>query len=114
MIVNKYARKPFYVDAVQVTAENMAEVAQWCGGRVETTVEINSHSFIKVKVKRPISARQTKAFIGDWVLKAGAGYKVYTAEAFDKSFDALTIREQKAPVFLNAVESAVDAITAEV
>jgi hypothetical protein len=29
-----YMRIPFYVDAVRVTEENMAEVAEWAGGNV--------------------------------------------------------------------------------
>lgn len=115
MIVNKYARKPFYVEAVQVTAENIQEVAKWCSGQVYHVAEANGdHTFIKVKVKRPLSARQTKAFVGDWVLKAGTGYKVYTSDAFDKSFDTLTIREQNMPEVLNAIEDVVDTVTAEV
>ena len=93
MIVNKYARKPFYVEAVQVTAENIEDVAKWCGGQLIKGTEANPHAYIKVKVKRPLSARQTKAFHNDWVLKAGTGYKVYTADAFDKSFDTLSVRE---------------------
>ena len=92
--IYKYGRKPFSVGAVQVTSENMAEVAKWCGGRVQNMVEdgvdsVAGTKYIKVKVKRPLSARQTKAFIGDWVLQAGTGFKVYTDPAFQKSFDLL-------------------------
>lgn len=30
----KYRKKPIVIDAVQVTRENVADVAKWCGGRV--------------------------------------------------------------------------------
>lgn len=80
----KYARKPFDVDAVQVTAENMDAVAKWCQGEVQTD---GDQKFIKVRVARVLNERQTKAYVGDWVLYAGAGYKVYTEKAFKKSFD---------------------------
>lgn len=83
----KYARKPFEVEAVQVTATNMEEVAQWCDGSVQ---QENGNTFVKVNVARVLNERQTKAFIDDWVLKAGNGYKVYTPKAFSKSFDKLT------------------------
>jgi hypothetical protein len=83
----KYIRKPFEVDAVQVTADNMSEVANWCGGEVLTD---NGNNFVKVSVERFLNERQTKAFNGDWVLKAGTGYKVYTPKAFSKSFEPLT------------------------
>jgi len=31
-----YVRREYVVEAMQVTQENMAEVAEWCGGSVET------------------------------------------------------------------------------
>lgn len=85
-----FVRKPFYVDAVQVTSENMAEVAEWCNGAVRDIKNQDgsvSSQYIKVQVSRAITDRQTKAFAGDWVLKAGSGFKVYTPKAFEKSFD---------------------------
>jgi hypothetical protein len=84
METSKYARKPFTVDAVQVTDENIMEVAQWCSGEV---VVDDSGKHIKVRVARVLNERQTKAYVGDWVLYAGTGYKVYTAKAFTKSFE---------------------------
>ena len=82
---HKYNRKPFSVDAVQVTADNIHEVAKWCMGKVET--ENDGRLYIKVKVRRPLTDRQTKAYIGDWVLYAGTGFKVYTDRAFTGSFE---------------------------
>lgn len=83
----KYARRPFYVDVVEVTEENMTEVAEWCGGKVR---DDKDEPFIKVRVRRPLHDRQTMAFVGDMVLKAGTGFKVYTAEAFEKNFEELS------------------------
>lgn len=80
----KFVRKTFVVDAVEVTAENMEEVAKWCGGDVRTK---DGQKYIRVRVYRPIGDRQTQAFVGDRVLYAGTGYKVYTPGAFEKSFD---------------------------
>lgn len=81
---HKFARKPFYVDAVRVSETNMEEAAKWCEGEIHTNEE---GRFIKVTVHRPLTERQTQAFVGDWVLFAGSGYKVYTPKAFDKSFE---------------------------
>lgn len=93
--IRKYARKALYVDAVEVTEENMAELAEWCKGQVRTqTIEKNGVSseekYVKVKVHRALSVRQTKAFVGDWVLSTPTGFKVYPPRAFDKSFDKVT------------------------
>lgn len=83
MQTTKFTRKPFEVDAVQVTAENIDEVAKWCQGEVTTE---DGQPCIKVRVLRALNERQTKAFVGDWVLYAGTGYKVYIDKAFKKSF----------------------------
>lgn len=84
---SKFARKPFLVDAVQVTAENMEEVARWCRGAVIGAADTPGDLFIRVKVHRPASPRQTEAHVDDWVLYAGTGFKVYNPIAFEKSFE---------------------------
>lgn len=83
----RYTRKPFDIDAVRVTADNITEVAQWVDGDIRTD---DVGQYIKVRVHRPASERQTKAYIGDWVLYAGTGYKCYTPAAFNKSFDKIS------------------------
>lgn len=88
--IKTFRRKPLFVDAVIVTAENMAEVASWCGGKVKTDDSdepTKGQQYIKVKVKRPLNDRQTRAYIDDRVLKAGASFKVYTPKAFEVSFE---------------------------
>jgi hypothetical protein len=92
----KYRRKPFFVEAVQVTQDNLEAVASWTGGKVQTldaVAEKNQNApYVKVNVPRAVTERQTQAFIGDWVLKAGSGFKCYTDKAFKKSFD---LREEQ-------------------
>ena len=78
-----YVRKPFEVEAVEVTAENIEEIKDWCEG----TLDSDNRPFIKVKVARALNERQTKAYPGDWVLYAGTGFKVYTAKAFHRTFE---------------------------
>ncbi len=84
----KYVRKPLFVDAVQVTAENMVEIANWCQGKIENydADQVNT-KYIHVRVHNPKNVRQTKAFVGDWLLYTERGYKVYTQKAFTNSFD---------------------------
>lgn len=94
MQTEKYARKPFYVDAIQVTLENVFEVAEWCQGDVVDLLDGNDEkadAYIKVRVHRPLNERQTKAYVGDWVLYAGTGYKVYTKKAFEASFETVKV-----------------------
>lgn len=88
METSKYVRKSFDVDAIRVTDDNIEEVAQWCGGTIEAphALSLEEDKHIKVRVRYPISERQTKAFVGDWVLNSGRGFKVYTNNAFNKQF----------------------------
>lgn len=88
--IRTFRRKPLFVEAVTVTAENMEEVAAWCGGRIrvdDSDEPTKGQNYIKVKVKRPLNDRQTRAYIDDKVLKAGASFKVYTPKAFEVSFE---------------------------
>jgi hypothetical protein len=88
MQTKKFARKPFLVDAVRVTSENMEEVAKWCGGEVLTEKRGNRMvKFIQVHVSRALNERQKKAPVGDWVLYAGKSFKCYTSKAFDDCFE---------------------------
>ena len=104
----KYARKPFIVDAVPVTAENIHEVAKWCLGEVREN-RLNGDDaekalYVKVRVLRPLNERQTKAFIGDWILHAGTGFKVYTGKAFESTFDR-ALEDDYDKVFTNPADS---------
>lgn len=87
----QFVRKSFPVEAVQVTPDNMKDVAKWCVGQIMSDGEKEGHlsrEYIKVRVAYPINERQTQAFLGDWVLKSGKSFKVYTNSAFEKSFEA--------------------------
>jgi hypothetical protein len=90
--VRKYVRRPFAVEAVEVTKDNLRDVARWCGGRVRTSGEEDpahkGEKYIHVLVKNPLNDRQTRAYVGDWVLSAKAGFKVYTPKAFTSAFEA--------------------------
>jgi len=89
----KAVRRPFEVDCVQVTSENMEEVAEWCMGNLNITDKADK--FIKVRVHSPLTERQTKAFAGDWVLYANKGFKVYTEKAFNNAFELEEFAEVK-------------------
>jgi hypothetical protein len=81
--ISKFMHKPVFVEAVQVTAENMEAIADWCGGAIQKSGE---NVFIKANVPGAKSNRHTKAFAGDWVLKTDHGVKIYTPKAFEFSF----------------------------
>lgn len=91
----KFVRKPFAVEAIEVTEQNMRAVSRWCNGQIRNVdaeifggkPEDKKVRCIVVPVKRPLSERQTMAQVGDWVVQQGRGHKVYTPNAFAQSFD---------------------------
>lgn len=91
----KYIPKPVEVLAVQVTTDNMEDVALWCAGDVRTMAAReagDNHAaneefrYVKVKVWKPQKIDQTQAKIGMWVIKRGANFKVYTDQAFKNNY----------------------------
>lgn len=99
----RFTRVPFPVDAVQVTEDNLEELAAWTDGEVKTakrsirdengkpTGEKETAQYVKIDTHRPLNERQTRAFVGDWVLKSDSGYKIYTAKAFDSCFTPVEV-----------------------
>ena len=86
----QYIRKPLYVAAVRITNGNFEEIAAWCQGEIlqeEVPGSMVGKKYIHVRVHNPKNTRQTKAFVGDWLLYTERGYKVYTNKAFLASFD---------------------------
>lgn len=99
IVTEKYIRKPLIVDAVQVTADNFAEIAKWCSGEILNNDETEpgdgvvnpGGQFIRIRVSMPKNVRQTRAYVGDWVLWAErGGYKIYTQRTFEEAFDKHT------------------------
>ena len=91
----KFLRKPLVVEAVQLTEENFEALAKWCQGDINnnddsSVTKLNpGGQHIRVRVHNPKNPRQTKAFVGDWILYTDRGYKIYTKKAFGASFDLI-------------------------
>lgn len=83
----RYERIPFEVDAIRITDNNFHDVARWCGGNVITILEDGvEKKCIKVRVRRRINIRQTRGFVGDWILRSNGGFMVYLDAAFSDCF----------------------------
>lgn len=79
-------KKDVFVQYVQVTEENIGELAKWCGGSVRLQGDAKRYIFLN-SVLLPIAPRQKQAFVGDFVLKSPAGFKFFTERGFRKSFE---------------------------
>lgn len=86
--IKQYTPKQVPVMATQITSDNMGEVAEWCSGeiRTEAVSETTTQNYIKVPAYRAMNERQTKGYLGDWILKRGETIKVYTDNAFRKGY----------------------------
>lgn len=88
--IMQYVRKPFPVQAVRVGPENINDIVDWCKGKLD--VDQGGAQYIQVDaVRNPITPRQSKAYLGDWVLLTGTSFKVYTDKAFKKSFEQSSV-----------------------
>lgn len=109
-----FIRKPLFVDAVRITGANFDEIAAWCQGEVQQDEmpDGTGKKFIRVRVHNPKNPRQTKAFVGDWLLYTERGYKVYTNKAFHASFDEVKPKIQDVPRnYVMGVETVLPGIT---
>lgn len=89
MKTQKFERKPFTLEAVQVTPDNIEEVAEWCNGEILENRDKGEHmsrKYISAKTTNPRDKRQSQAYLGDWVTKSGRSFKFYTPTAFAKNF----------------------------
>lgn len=106
-----YVRKPFTVQAIRVTENDMYQISLWCEGEVKNMGEHDGRfgPFIEVKVLNPQRDRQKQAFAGDWILKSDQGFKVYTNAAFEKSFDSASAHAQAmGEIIRNEASSLID------
>lgn len=89
-LFESFVRKQFPVEAVRVDPLNIKEVAAACHGQIRhdgSKENQFSRDYIKVRVLLPLNDEQTKARIGDWVVRQGRSFKVYKDSAFRKTFE---------------------------
>lgn len=86
MTVQRYGRRPNYVDAIQVTEDNAVEVAEWADGHITRDPQTG-----KLAIRLPQS--KIPACVGDWIVRDhmpdGLGpARAMLANVFDWAFAA--------------------------
>jgi hypothetical protein len=105
----KAVRKPFPINYVQVTLENIGEVATWCKGAVEkreqrmlgTTVEL---PVIKIKGQGDQRNKTFDATLGCYVVEFKGSFRIYKPAQFDASFDLVPDTEDLMAMAQDAVD----------
>lgn len=74
--------------AVRVTEENMKEVAEWCGGYIETSAlfERSIIPYVTFPVRRGTRETTDYAFVGQWVVHADERFASYKHARFMGKF----------------------------
>lgn len=85
----QYNRRQFRVTAARVSVLNIEELARWtngvlCEGDKDGQL---SRYFIKVRTGSPSNSRIDEAHVGDWIVKRGRQFQVYSDRAFRKTFE---------------------------
>lgn len=76
-----YIRKPFRVEAIEVTRENIHEISLMTGDLVE---EEGQEPYIQVDRKKVVNLFRIK--VGFMLTRMGSNLRAYTREAFDETF----------------------------
>lgn len=91
MDMKQYFRKPFEVNAVEVTPDNAEQVAEWCGG----TVALGEYKHSKYRIQLPVvkvpgtgpnKGKYVDARIGYFVVEHNRSFRVYRPKQFEETF----------------------------
>lgn len=91
MLTEKYNRRPFPVEAVQVAFENIHDVAEWCKGTVVTQktkmlgVEADVPA-IRVPGQGESRGKDFIATLGCYIVELKGSFRVYKPAQFDATF----------------------------
>lgn len=92
MEIKQFNRITFPVNAVQVTLQNIEEVAEWCKGTIEqrptkmmgTTTDL---PVIRLKGQGNNRGQEFEAALGCWVVELKGSFRSYKPAQFDASFE---------------------------
>jgi len=104
MEFSQFVRRPFTVDALEITEENMAEVAALIG-EIRTK---DGTTFIALDKR--IVPSVNRAYVGWWVTKYGDNYRCYSPKIFKDQF----VTKQEALAFHQGVETATDNVASAI
>lgn len=96
MEFNTFVRKPFTVEAVEVTTENIAEVAKHVG-----TLREKDNGVPYIQVDRRLVPNIFRVYPGFWMTKMGDNVRCYSKRIFNEQFTKSTPHVEEWVAFLN-------------
>ena len=99
MEYKSFARKPFVVEAIEITAENLNDIAEMVG-TIRTTVDDK----VYIQVDRRLIPNIDRVFPGFWLTRMGKNIRCYSAKVFNEQFTEVTDDIKSWVDFLNVEE----------
>jgi hypothetical protein len=100
MELQEATRKSFPVKVVQVTLQNIEEVAEWCKGTIEyvPTKMMGTTTPLPVVKIEGVGTERGKMFLatlGCWVVEFKGSFRSFKPAQFDSSFNILPPKEEE-------------------
>jgi len=92
-----YVRKPFLVDAVEITDKNISELASLVG-----TLQNKDDGTIYIQVDRRLVPNVFRVYPGFWMTKMDGNIRCYSKQIFDKLFIPSNVELEEWIAQLNA------------
>lgn len=94
MKIQQYTRKPFPVNAVQVSLADIDAIAEWCKGTIELvpTKMLGTETplpVIKIQGQGDNRGKEFTATLGCYVVEQKGSFRVYKPSQFDASFELM-------------------------
>lgn len=100
MEMTKFVRKPFEVDAIQITEENINELAEFIGTIRKKNDEDGS---VYIQVDRRLIPNIDRVFPGYWFTRMGNNARCYSEKIFSTTFVPVDENIQQWVDFMNTV-----------
>jgi hypothetical protein len=93
--LQKFNRRTFEVEAIQIELSNIHEIAEWCGGTIEERPHkmLGTEALLPVINLKGVGADHANYYIGHlkcWVVKMKKTFRIYKPEQFDRTFVKMT------------------------
>jgi hypothetical protein len=85
MEFTEYVRKPFTVEAVEITEENLYEAAEFIG-----TIRKTDEGRTYIQVDRRLIPNVDRVYPGFWMTRIGGNVRCYSAKIFKEQFTKST------------------------
>ncbi len=111
MEFNTFVRKPFAVEAIEITEDNMAEIAPIIG-----TIRHKENGSPYIAVNRRLVPNLFRVYPGFWVTKMGEGENVrcYSKRVFEQQFVQTTPEINAWISYLNEGKASEEKVTSEI